>query len=40
MAEVVARRAIGAAISRARGDHVMIPASAATFGGTVGVIGA
>jgi CO/xanthine dehydrogenase FAD-binding subunit len=30
MAEVIARRAIGAALARARGEHVAIPASAAT----------
>jgi CO/xanthine dehydrogenase FAD-binding subunit len=33
MAEVIARRAIVAALARARGDHVAIPASAATIGG-------
>jgi CO/xanthine dehydrogenase FAD-binding subunit len=36
MAEVVARRAIGAALARARGEGVAIPASASTFGGTRG----
>jgi CO/xanthine dehydrogenase FAD-binding subunit len=33
MAEVIARRAIVAALARARGEHVPIPASAATIGG-------
>jgi CO/xanthine dehydrogenase FAD-binding subunit len=33
MAEVIARRAIVAALARARGEHVPIPASAATLGG-------
>jgi CO/xanthine dehydrogenase FAD-binding subunit len=33
MAEVIARRAIVAAVARARGEHVPIPASAATLGG-------
>ncbi len=31
MAEVIARRAIVIALARARGEHVMIPASAATY---------
>jgi xanthine dehydrogenase FAD-binding subunit len=31
MAEVIARRAIVAALARARGEHVPIPASAATI---------
>lgn len=31
MAEVIARRAIGAALARARGDHVSVPASAAPW---------
>jgi CO/xanthine dehydrogenase FAD-binding subunit len=34
MAEVIARRAILAALARARGEQVAIPASAATLGGT------
>jgi hypothetical protein len=37
MANVIARRAIGVALARARGEHVPIPASAATYasvGGT------
>jgi len=34
MAEVIARRAIVAALARARGEHVAIPASAATRGAT------
>jgi CO/xanthine dehydrogenase FAD-binding subunit len=33
MAEVVARRALAAAVSRARGEPVGVPASAAVFGG-------
>jgi len=33
MAEVIARRAIGAALARARGEQIAIPASAATLGG-------
>jgi CO/xanthine dehydrogenase FAD-binding subunit len=36
MAEVIARRAIVAALARARGEHVPVPASAATFGGIGG----
>jgi CO/xanthine dehydrogenase FAD-binding subunit len=36
MAEVIARRAIVAALARARGEHVPIPASAATFAATRG----
>ena len=40
MAEVIARRAIGAAIARARGADVAIPASATTFGAaTIGARG-
>jgi CO/xanthine dehydrogenase FAD-binding subunit len=34
MAEVVARRALAAAVSRARGERVPVPASTAVFGGT------
>jgi hypothetical protein len=37
MANVIARRAIVVALARARGEHVRIPASAATYasvGGT------
>ena len=34
MAEVIARRAITAALARARGEHVPIPASPALFGAT------
>ncbi len=36
MAEVIARRAIGAALARARGEHVPIPASAAPLAITPG----
>ena len=36
MAEVIARRAIVAALARARGEHVPIPASAATHGASRG----
>jgi len=36
MAEVITRRAIVAALGRARGERVPIPASAATFGATAG----
>ena len=36
MAEVIARRAIVAALARARGEHVPIPATAATHGATRG----
>jgi CO/xanthine dehydrogenase FAD-binding subunit len=36
MAEVIARRAIVAALARARGEHVAIPASTATFAETRG----
>jgi CO/xanthine dehydrogenase FAD-binding subunit len=38
MAEVIARRAIVAALARARGEHVAIPASAATIAVTPGAI--
>jgi CO/xanthine dehydrogenase FAD-binding subunit len=36
MAEVIARRAIAAALGRARGERVPIPATAATHGATAG----
>jgi len=36
MAEVIARRAIAAALARARGEHVPVPASATTFAGMGG----
>jgi CO/xanthine dehydrogenase FAD-binding subunit len=36
MAEVIARRAIAAALERARGEHVEIPASSSTFAGLGG----
>jgi CO/xanthine dehydrogenase FAD-binding subunit len=36
MAEVIARRAIAAALARARGEQIPVPASAATFAGTGG----
>jgi CO/xanthine dehydrogenase FAD-binding subunit len=36
MADVIARRAIAAALARARGEDVAIPASAATYGSPVG----
>jgi carbon-monoxide dehydrogenase medium subunit len=37
MAEVIGRRAIGTALARARGEHVPVPASAATSAGVAGV---
>jgi CO/xanthine dehydrogenase FAD-binding subunit len=37
MAEVISRRAIEAALARARGEHVAIPASASTYGSARGV---
>jgi len=36
MAEVIARRAISAALARSRGDRVSVPASASTFGSSDG----
>jgi CO/xanthine dehydrogenase FAD-binding subunit len=37
MAEVISRRAVEAALARARGEHVAIPASASTYGSSRGV---
>ena len=39
MAEVIGRRAIAAALARARGEHVPVPASAATSAGAGGATG-
>jgi carbon-monoxide dehydrogenase medium subunit len=36
MAEVIAGRAIAAALARARGEHVPIPASSSTLSGAIG----